>query len=559
MQLKPHSVILLKYLFGLTLLLISHNTLAGNLRASVDRNQVSIDQSIQLTLSYDEEVDTRQLNYSALEKDFNVLSVNPSSSSSFQIINGRTSKRINIQWRFVLAPKRTGTLTIPGMSIRGDISQAINIKVTNKPNNNQPVAIALNASLSSNNIYLKQQVILTFDFKFAPNVKPNGFNFDIGNTKVQPTLLGQTNGNIVENGIRYHTAKVTYAIFPEKVATYRIKPQVFVGVQNRRQVIARSKEIVFKVKAAQLQPYPTAYWLPANSVKLRDEWSSNLDDVRIGEPITRTIILEVDGQQSKQLPTFKFDNTDDFRFYVNQPALDQKVEKSGIKASRIETIAIIAEKEGELILPEIVLPWWNNKTAQWEEVTLPEKKLNVKPARQTFEQIPDFSVTAAPTEVLLQKQPSEQVNPLWVYTTIVLAVLCLILLFSLILIYQKLQALQTSDIQNKRIVIESEKQLWRRLQLAASNKDSSQIQTALLQWAKAYWGAKVRNTDDIAKQCQNDNITEQLQRMNRKLYHAATDCSEEVDYSSLLENLGSIRSKKPKSATLDKTLPQLYP
>lgn len=225
------------------LLLVSANIQAGNLSASVDKNQMSISDVLQLTISYDQKVDTSQLNYNALNKDFNVLSVSPNSSSSFQIINGKTSQRYSIQWRFILKPKRIGTLTIPGMNINGDISQAVNIKVTQKPTNTAPTIIDLKASIDNKEVYVNQQVIITFDFKYGRGVQPKGFNFDVSGTKIAYTLLGQVNSNKVENGIPYNTAKVTFSFFPEKTGTYQIKPQLFAGVYNRKQVVAQSDAI----------------------------------------------------------------------------------------------------------------------------------------------------------------------------------------------------------------------------------------------------------------------------------------------------------------------------
>ena len=110
----------------LVLYLISAQTaLAIEIKATLDRNPVSINESVQLTFSATESPDDDP-DFSPLKTDFDILNQTQSSNSSW--VNGKSTK--SIQWILNLMPKNTGELLIPTISFGDDSSQATKLIVT---------------------------------------------------------------------------------------------------------------------------------------------------------------------------------------------------------------------------------------------------------------------------------------------------------------------------------------------------------------------------------------------------------------------------------------------
>jgi len=76
---------------------------AGTLFSTVDKNIVNSNQTVTLTVQYDERVDSSKLNLDKLKKDFEILSVSPHSSSSTSIVNGDVTRETVTKWKINLA------------------------------------------------------------------------------------------------------------------------------------------------------------------------------------------------------------------------------------------------------------------------------------------------------------------------------------------------------------------------------------------------------------------------------------------------------------------------
>ncbi len=130
------------------------------LQASVDRNPVTESEYFMLSVVADDELEAQALDTSALLKDFIVGRT--SVSRSTQIINFDARKET--RWQVMLAPKTTGQVTIPALSIDGVSSDAIELKVM--PAGSRPEAqknLFLRTSISAKEAYVGQ--LLTYKVK----------------------------------------------------------------------------------------------------------------------------------------------------------------------------------------------------------------------------------------------------------------------------------------------------------------------------------------------------------------------------------------------------------
>jgi hypothetical protein len=96
-----------------------------DLRVSVDKNPILVDEAVQLIISAEGEISSRQIDLSSLEKDFRLSST--SISQSTRSVNFNTSKTTT--WVTQLFPKAVGTFTIPIFQMDGKSSKAFDVVV----------------------------------------------------------------------------------------------------------------------------------------------------------------------------------------------------------------------------------------------------------------------------------------------------------------------------------------------------------------------------------------------------------------------------------------------
>jgi len=83
---------------------------ATDIRVSIDRNPVNVNESFQLIFTAAQSPDDDP-DFGPLEKDFSILNQNNSTSSSW--VNGKSSK--TVQWVLSVMAKRVGSLIIPSI------------------------------------------------------------------------------------------------------------------------------------------------------------------------------------------------------------------------------------------------------------------------------------------------------------------------------------------------------------------------------------------------------------------------------------------------------------
>ena len=203
--------------------------------AVVDRNQATVGESIALQVTIDGgkgDVDLSGLT------DFKTIS--RGSSSSFQMINGRTSRQLIHD--YVLIPLKAGNLTIPAIPVTLDgkihYTTPIGVTVSKEPTTDSGQRdVYVTAEVSDPAPWVGQQIIYTFrlfnavqvaDAKFqAPEF--NGFNAE--------ELEDRQSHRTVVNGREFIVTEVKFILVPVKKGSLEIQPAVLqVGLlqRNRR-------------------------------------------------------------------------------------------------------------------------------------------------------------------------------------------------------------------------------------------------------------------------------------------------------------------------------------
>lgn len=562
----------MKYLL-LIMVLMPNLAWSATLRGSVDRNQITSNDMLQFQLQYDERAATDQLDLSALEADWEVLDIRPQSSSSLRIVNGVQTQEIYTVWAITMAPRREGTLLIPAITVDGAESNSISIQVSEQSASaaaKQPIKVTVSAEPRS--AVIDQQVIVTVELSLLSSTQISnisGTPLELENAYVEQ--LAQDELSKIDNGIEHQIVRWTYAVFPNQTGELTIPRQTFSGViparqrrgpfdvfgQRGQQVNARSESVTINVAAAQEKP--GAVWFPAEAVKIEAFWSDPSRQLRVGEPLTRTIEITAFGQRAELIPpTPASDPTQSYKSYQDQPQLDTQIAASSLVGVRNESQAIVPTVAGSLSLPALTVNWWNTNSQRWEEARLESTVVEVLPAAisettPTVDLLDNTAVSTDSGTPIFSTQ--DQGSLVWQWAALALLGITLIQAWFL---YKRPTVSKATSHPNELNNSQSERQAWGKLAKTIDSANAKQIRTAILNWSQAAYPSQRRHSIDIlATKIKSIEFTNALRQLDRSIYSGADAA---LDRNAIKQGLQYLRlqANNTESKRSD-ALPQLYP
>ncbi|NOX91575.1 MAG: protein BatD, partial [Gammaproteobacteria bacterium] len=121
-------------------------------------------------------------------------------------------------------------------------------------------------------------------------------------------------------------------------------------------------------------------WLPAEAVKLGDSWTENPPQFKVGEPVTRTITIQVMGLSGSQIPELDIAEPANTRLYPEPPTQENRTDGKTIYGLRTRTLTYIPNAQGTLDIPPVTLNWWDTRQDEPANTTLPAWQFTVQPA-----------------------------------------------------------------------------------------------------------------------------------------------------------------------------------
>ena len=504
---------MLRNLFLILMLCLPFQSFA-ELRAEVDRNRLSINETLTLTVSTDAQVDTQALDFSALSNDFEILASSPQSSIS--IINGRQSALT--RWVITLLPRRTGTLEIPELDLNGETTDAILVDVSQVSQRVGDSPITAQIELRDTSIYVNEQLMVTVSLISSPQVTSlSGEQLQIDNADV--TLLDQQNFSRVVNGDNWRVNQWRYAVFSRSPGQLHIPAQTFSGVIGSttrspfdpfgsigRRILARSEPLDIQVSPA---PAGAANWLPARDINLEVIWSGDPNSLEVGEPMTRTIVTSAVGQQAAALPPLETLPSIQYKVYADQPALSERPTGQALTAERRDAAAIVPAEAGEIQFPEIRIPWWDIESESWQEAVLPSETIQVAAASSAIPLNLDPATPARPAPDLTPAPEPVTLSPAENATSPLMKwAVGLLLGLSLILGLDNLRLRRQSHLPTSSAPVSkvpTAKALWQKLMQAVKTASPVQIRADLLAWADQRWpDAAPHNLHGLRELCSAD-------------------------------------------------------
>ena len=594
-------------LLGLVQGLWVYPALAQGINAFVDRDTVAEGETLSLVIEVSGRGPSSDPDWSLLSQDFQVLGTDK--SNQVNITNGTMEAKT--RWIVTLAPQKTGSLTIPALTVGDQQTQAIVIKVTEAGTASTTGAtpdIFIESEVKPDTAYVQQQ--LTYVLRIYYAVTPHGPQ--LSDPKAADALierLGDDRQYTTQRGDRrYGVIERQYAIFPQSSGTLSIESPIFSAqVPDTRQQLNNNNffgqggflgpgsfnSLFQTVRPVQVrgQPFQITVkprpsnsgggaWLPAENLTVTESWSSDPPTFRVGEPVTRTLTLKARGLTGAQLPELPLPSSADLKLYPDRSATDTQANTGVVVGQREQKIALVPMRPGTFQLPEIRIPWWDTQADAPREAIVPAREITVTGVPTQSTPTPQASKTpVVPMEPSADAKPEPQKTPsstvkaaqsprlsdtlssgasywFWIALALLIAWIATLLLWW----RARSQVRAVSPSADAQEMGLSQREALRELKKACQANDAERTKNALLHWARMQWpDHPPRSVLGIAERIDHQDVRHALTAFDRCLYQdGGRSWDGEAFYRDVSDVLQA-KAARMKDGPKGQVLPELYP
>ena len=582
------------FLSSLLISLLATTSKAQEITLTLDRSELARGETLTLTIRVYDQRQGMQLDLTPLTENFDVLGTR--TSSQVRSINGNTD--IWTDYIITLFPLTEGSLRIPSLTISGQLTDELEVTVTNQGarSNQETDELFLEIEVNKDSLYVQEQLLFSIRLFYTINGirNPVFTEIDIPDTVTQ--LIGSPNQyEKIIDGQRYGVYEKRYVIFPQKSGSLDIPDILFRGEVtdgsssfvfrnlNTRRITAfiegRTIDVVERPPSAEILPT----WLPVTDLVMEESFSRPLSDLKVGDTFVRTIKMTANGVDGAVLPPFSPSNIQGFNTYPDPAKIERRFVNGSIVGERIESSTLVVLEDGNLSIPAIKIDWWNVDFDRLDSTIIQETMLRIIPlqgiapselAVPSTESIEDL--LAAPPEIS-QEMIDEQATGQYLNIEEILVRYSIIIGFLLIFV----TLLRNLIIKNRSHIFagyaglrkefrltqspeRNERNAYRALMRAFRHSDTQEIKATLIQWANHIVGTIEINTiEDLYRQKEHPEIYGPLQNFQSELFSEKPN-SKNLELSNLLAAVRKIRkvNKKNNAAHERKKryhLPPLYP
>lgn len=455
---------------------------AGDVSVKLSRNIVSINDSFSVSFSTKKKIQG-QPDFSPLKNDFDILSNSQCYNTS--IINGKVTQET--RWDLLLISKKEGELVIPSIQFENYRSEPQTIKVSHSSSNSNDESIFLETVVQpKDSIYEQSLLVYTLRLYYSINIAQGS----LSEVKLNdPDAMIEKMGDDLEyehrhkNGRLYKVFERKYAIQPQHKGELIINPviftgQLFISDNSFFGTQTQMKRIISKEEKLNVKPCPASFtenkWFAAKDVRITEEWSQDPNKMTLGVPITWTLIIKAKECLANQIPEISINLPADLKHYLDKPEISNQFTADSIEGVKKISIALIATKPGEFIIPKINIAWWNLDKDKVQFTELQERTIQIAPDNiaMNLPEVNDASNNPVP-EIISEKSQTTESFSLWIWALIGFNI---ILLFGiLVFAYFKLIS--------KRLKSDSIRKIKKRLKEACKSGDPKTTEECLLAWA----------------------------------------------------------------------------
>jgi hypothetical protein len=581
----------------------------ADVKASLKQNTVYDGDPVTLLIETSQNTNAKP-NLSVLSEYFQVLGT--STSSQINVLNGQRSYKKT--WTVNLQAKKKGEITIPSILIGNEKTKPLNVTIIDLPpevkeETGKHVFVESSVDSLSDKTYVQQQIPYTVKLFYDSTMQSAEMLPPEINNAVMEQLGDDRRFQIQRAGKLFTVVEKHYVISPEKSGTLHIPPTVIKGrmslptdkkqIQkrgsNNRDFMNRffqdfrqdpffnnspfpddlfsqrsrgaSKPFSIQSKALEVDVLPVpkefsaAVWLPAEQLIVKDSWTKSPPELKVGEPVTRTITLQAKGLAGSQIPTIDIKKPDGIKIYPETPSSETRTDGNTVFGIQRLKLSYIPNKSGSTTIPEIKVDWWDVKSKKQKTATLPAWNLSV--AKGDFvEEEPSLSNKNQtqsegddnPASNDLSSKPKNSDENIKTVNWNLFGGILLALLFAAIGFRTVQKYLKNSPAPTNK----HEQELFRsKLLKACSDNDPKSAEKYLIKYVQLAWNdSSIQSLQRISNSLQSDsNVILQLEQ---NLYGTAKNNWQGMKLHQLIET-GLLKKPLSRKSLNDSGLSPLYP
>lgn len=503
--------------------------------ASINHSDLTFGQSLTLTIDVSHANGNPDL--SVLKNNFDVFGT--SSSSQTSITNGH----INSQKSFIinLSPKNSGKQIIPAIKVGNDLTAPITINVKQQSAQNiamQKKQIFVDGKVNNSSTYIGVPLIYSLKLYYAVSIS----NVNITNMNIKEATVELLDKPIQYaediNGTDYQVYEQKLQITPNQAGNIAIPPINITGISSDNDTgmfFNRSQPKHFNVASKTInvtvKPIPSNIspdqWFPAKQVSINESQSVADTTIKLGQPITRTIVVKAMGVPFTSIPEIKLTTPKNVNAYPDKTVTSNSFSGDDVASSKVFKIAYIPTQAGTIDFPDTTIKWWDITSDSLKTIVIPGKTYTILNENG---KVLDASAVAAQqlatlehTEVkpVQKSTANSKLDKIWFYLTIIFALLWLFTIFISIILLRKKSIIKTdNDAATEKLA--NEKKALALISSACHDKDIKALNSALVQWASLHWHRKIYTVLDIKDLSANNTLNALIDQFNHTLYRGST-------------------------------------
>jgi hypothetical protein len=370
----------------------AHIFAAPNFTVLLDRDSLTLGETVKLTLRFDDAIPTADPVLPAIP-DATVGRPTASKQNFFSAQGGSVVRSSTLTYDYDLTPTKAGTLTIPAITqvVGGQsfTSQPLKLKIAEPGKGQNTIGGAfLKLSATKSEVYLGEILPVEIQLYFQnvqnpemPHLNEEGFLLG----KMQQTSQADT----VLNGVQYHYVTLDSFVVPAKAGKLDLGPatiQVTVPRSGARDWLGRMVDWQRVTLQSDEQPL-NVLPLPRENVppgfngavgSLTMTVTVNPTNVAVGDPITIKIQITGRGElENLTLPA----QTNWEHFKVYPPTSDfQPADQLGISGTKNFALTVVAESMDVKELPPYIFSFFDPDQKKYRTLALAATPIIVRPS-----------------------------------------------------------------------------------------------------------------------------------------------------------------------------------
>ena len=377
-------------------------TYGQTIQISVDRNQLTEDDLVTLSIEVTGSKDFPQVDMNQVSKDFEIAS-GPGQQTNIQWINGKMTSTKTLTW--TLSPKRGGMLVLPalsgtvdGKSFRGKPIQ-IQVKKTTDSSDN---SVFIVAEIDKEKAYLGEQITLTYKLYKNANISIEPFEMpDFPGFWVEDLYTPKRvqYRNVTIQGVKYQVANLGQkALFPipsEKHVIPQLKVKVLIESKKKKRrrdpffdpffdsfftetktKVLRSKEKKIFIQSFP-EPRPFDFTGAVGSYKLSSH--TDRDTAKVNEGFTFSISMKGTGNLGLfSIPEIKFPA--ELEAFPPTDKFEKDTFRNDLTGTQSWEYILIPRSAGNLTIPRVQMSYFDPKGGNWQRTQTDPIEIPILPS-----------------------------------------------------------------------------------------------------------------------------------------------------------------------------------